>query len=198
MTQAPTRSKCVRHQHNPRAHSYVRHLGASEAPPSTVRSLASLSRMQQRTHSDSVTVHASAQAVYELISDIGRTGEWSPTCVGCEWDDPDRRGVGATFTGYNEASSRSWQTTSTIIVADPGVRFGWEVGDGFVRWSYDLRAFENGTELTETWTFLPAGLEHFANQYGDQAATAIETRTQRAAHDIPQTLARIKQIAEAT
>ncbi len=152
--------------------------------------------MEQKTYSDSVTVQASAEAVYALVSDIGRTGEWSPTCVRCEWDNPSHTGVGAAFTGYNETGSRSWQTTSTVISADPGVRFAWEVGPGFVRWSYDLQSADGGTDVSETWTFLPAGLQHFAEQYGDKAAEAIESRTQQAAEDIPQTLNAIKAILE--
>lgn len=160
--------------------------------------LTTLSGMQQKTHSDSVTIDVPAEVVYAVVSDIGRTGEWSPTCARCEWDDPQQRGVGATFTGYNETSSRTWQTTSTIIAADPGVRFAWEVGKGFVRWSYDLRAVGTDTELTESWTFLTAGLEYFAKQYDDQAAAAIEERQKQAIADIPRTLAKIKAIAEAT
>lgn len=152
--------------------------------------------MQQKTHSDSVTIDVPAERIYAVVSDIGRTGEWSPTCARCEWDDPERRGVGATFTGYNETSARAWQTTSMIIAADPGVRFAWEVGKGFVRWSYDLRTVGTGTELTETWTFLPAGLEYFAEQYGDRAASEIEDRQKQAIDDIPKTLAMIKAVVE--
>ncbi|MGB3828579.1 MAG: SRPBCC family protein [Ornithinimicrobium sp.] len=152
--------------------------------------------MPQRTHSESITVSAPAQRVYDLVSDIARTGEWSPTCSRCEWDDPERTGVGATFTGYNETPSRRWQTTSTVVAADPGRRFAWEVGDGFVRWSYDLHPVDEGTELSESWTFLPAGLEHFAKQYGQESEDVIENRTRAAKDDMPRTLARIKQLAE--
>ncbi len=152
--------------------------------------------MEPNTHIQSITVHAPPQAVYSVVSDIGRTGEWSPTCVRCEWDDPAQTGVGATFTGYNETASRKWQTTSTVIAADPGVRFAWEVGQGYVRWSYDLKTSGDATELSETWTFLPAGLQYFAEQYDDKADEAIETRTRQAVDDIPRTLAAIKRIAE--
>ncbi len=152
--------------------------------------------MQQLSHGDSVTVRASPAEVYELVSDIGRTGEWSPTCVRCEWDDPAQTGAGATFTGYNETPSRAWQTTSTVIAAEAGRRFAWEVGAGFVRWSYDLQAVGSDTELSESWTFLPAGLEFFAEKYGADAASAIRNRTQSAQEDIPRTLATLKKIAE--
>lgn len=158
--------------------------------------LTTVESMEQMTHSDSVTVNASARVVFDVVSDIGRTGEWSPTCVRCEWDDPEQRGVGATFTGYNETPVRAWQTTSTIIAAEPEVRFAWEVGKGFVRWSYDLRTVGSATELTQTWTFLTAGLDHFAAQYGDQASAEVERRQHQAIDDIPKSLAMIKTIAE--
>lgn len=154
--------------------------------------------MEPLSCSDSVRIEAPAAEVYKLVSDIARTGRWSPTCVRCQWTDPDQTGVGATFTGYNETPSRSWQTTSMVIAAEPGRRFAWEVGKGYVRWSYDLQPAGDGTELSETWTFLPAGLEFFAEQYGDDAASAIDNRTQSARDDIPRTLATLKQIAESS
>ncbi|MGB6022910.1 MAG: SRPBCC family protein [Ornithinimicrobium sp.] len=153
--------------------------------------------MQELTHSDSVLVRASPAAVYNVVSDVTRTGEWSPTCVRCEWDDPDQVGPGATFTGYNETATRSWQTTSTVIAADGVSRFTWEVGKGFVRWSYDLEAIGEDTQLRETWTFLPAGLQFFSRQYGERADDEIQDRAQRARDDIPRTLASVKAIAEA-
>jgi len=153
--------------------------------------------MQQRTHSETVLVHASPHEVYDLVSNIERTGEWSPTCVRCEWDDPEDTGEGATFTGYNETAERTWQTTSTVVAAEPGRRWAWEVGDGFVRWSYDLVAVTEGTEVTETWMFLPAGLEHFRERFGGEAQEAIDVRSERAYRDIPATLATLREVLEA-
>ncbi|MGC1206968.1 MAG: SRPBCC family protein [Ornithinimicrobium sp.] len=152
--------------------------------------------MEQLSHSETVTIEASTEAVYDLVSDIARTGQWSPTCVRCEWDDPAETGVGATFTGYNETPSRSWQTTSTVIAAERSRRFAWEVGKGYVRWSYDLHPAGDATELSETWTFLPAGLTFFGERYGENAAEVIDHRRQSAVDDIPRTLATLKQIAE--
>ncbi len=154
--------------------------------------------MPELTLSDSVLVRATPQAVYELVSDVTRTGEWSPTCARCEWEEPEDTGAGATFTGYNETASRSWQTTSTVIAAEPAARFAWEVGKGFVRWSYDLEGLGNDTQLSETWTFLPAGLDFFAQQYGAAADDEIQDRAERARDDIPRTLATLKEIAESS
>ena len=40
-----------------------------------------------RSHQESVTVEASAETLYDMVSDITRTGEWSPVCRSCWWDD---------------------------------------------------------------------------------------------------------------
>lgn len=152
------------------------------------------------THSKTITVQAPAEDIYDLVSDVTRTGEWSHICRRCEWVDPAQQGVGAQFVGHNTKGDRQWQTTSTVVAADRGRRFAWEVGNGFVRWSYTMvphaDAPQQWTELTQSWEFLPAGLDFFGEQYGDQATAAIEAREQDAHESIPRTLTAIKEIAE--
>ena len=46
-----------------------------------------MTQPESRTHQDTVLVAASPDAVYDLVSDITRTGEWSPVCTSCWWDD---------------------------------------------------------------------------------------------------------------
>lgn len=152
--------------------------------------------MSDFTFSDSVHVEATPAQVYGLVSDITRMGEWSPVCTGCWWDEGDGPSVGAQFTGRNEVPGRTWETRSTVVVAEPEREFAWEVGDGFVRWGYAFAASETGTELTESWEFLPAGLAFFRGKFGDTAEQEINDRT-RLAHDgIPLTLAAIKAAVE--
>ena len=150
-----------------------------------------------RTHQDAVIVAATPEAVYDLVSDITRTGEWSPVCTSCWWDEEAEAGrVGAWFTGQNELPDRTWETRSQVIVADRGREFAWLVGGAFVRWGFTVQAEGAGTRLTETWEFLPEGLSMFADKFGDRAADEIEDRTRQAHAGIPQTLAKIKQIVE--
>lgn len=148
------------------------------------------------THRETVVVNAPAEAVYRLVSDVTCTGEWSPTCWSCTWEDPQQRGVGARFTGDNETPARQWSTTSTVVAAEPGEEFAWEVGQGFVRWGYLLAEHEVGTRVTQTWEFTEAGQEFFQKQYGDDAQAQIAQRTGSARDDMPRTLASIKEIAE--
>jgi hypothetical protein len=149
-------------------------------------------------HEESVLVTAAPEELYDLVTDIGRTGEWSPICTGCWWDDPAEAGqVGAWFTGRNESPHRTWETRSKVVVADRPSEFAFLVGDGFVRWGYTFEPARAGTLLTESWHFLPAGIEMFHQKYGEQAETEIAERAQAARTGIPATLAAIKRIAEA-
>ncbi|MGY1727787.1 SRPBCC family protein [Geodermatophilus sp. SYSU D01062] len=152
--------------------------------------------MDSLTHSDSIVVAASPEEVYDLVSDVTRTGEWSPICAACWWDEGATGQVGDWFTGRNVTPERTWETRSQVVAADRGREFAWLVSGRLVRWGYLLAPVQGGTRLTETWEFLPAGLEFFAERYGEDAPRQIEQRT-RAAHDgIPATLAAIKRIAE--
>lgn len=150
-----------------------------------------------RHHQESVTVEASAEAVYDVVSDITRTGEWSPVCTSCWWDDEGDAGqVGAWFTGRNELPNRTWETRSEVVAAERGREFAWVVGGRFVRWAFVLTPAERGTTLTETWEFLPGGIAMFEEKYGGQAPAQIADRTQQALDGIPKTLAAIKRIIE--
>lgn len=150
-----------------------------------------------RQHQESVTVQSSPETLYDLVSDITRTGEWSPICTACWWDDEDNAGqVGAWFTGRNELPHRTWETRSQVVAAERGREFAWLVGGIFVRWGFTLTPGDNETVLTESWEFLPAGIAMFQEKFGDKAPEQIADRTQQALDGIPRTLAAIKRIAE--
>lgn len=148
-------------------------------------------------YEESITIQASPETVYDLVSDITRTGEWSPVCTSCWWEDDAEAGkVGAWFTGRNELSTRTWDTRSRVVAAERGREFAWVVGGDRVHWGYTLTAADTGTTLTESWDFLPGGLAFFEEKFGDKAPAQIADRTQQAHDGIPVTLAAIKRIAE--
>lgn len=158
-----------------------------------------MSETSIRSHHESVTVEASTVTLYDMVSDITRTGEWSPVCTSCRWDDESEAcQVGAWFTGHNELPNRTWETRSQVVVAERGREFAWVVGGSLVRWGFSLAAAETGTMLTESWEFLPGGIAMFEEKFGDQAHAEITDRTQQALDGIPKTLAAIKQIAESS
>lgn len=153
--------------------------------------------MDNLTHSSSVVVACSPEAVYDLVSDVTRTGEWSVQCRACTWEGDGGPRVGAWFTGRNEAAGRTWETRSQVVVADRGREFAWEVGRGYVHWSFSMEPVDGGTRLTQSWAFLPAGIAFFHESYGEAAERQIATRTRAAHEGIPQTLENVRRIAEA-
>jgi hypothetical protein len=157
-----------------------------------------MSQTSLRRHQESVTIDASVETIYDLVSDITRTGEWSPVCTSCWWDDEAKAGqVGAWFTGRNEFEGRTWDTRSQVVAAERGREFAWVVGGSFVRWGYALTSTGAGTILTESWEFLPGGISMFEEKFGVEASVQIANRTQQALVGIPRTLDAITRIAEA-
>lgn len=152
--------------------------------------------MNTLTHAESIVVASSPEALYDLVSDVTRTGEWSPVCRACWWDDGASAEVGSWFTGRNELPERTWETRSQVVVADRGREFAFQVGGSNVRWGFTFTPVEEGTLVTESWEFLPDGLAMFAERYGDDAPREIDDRTRRAHEGIAATLGAIKRIAE--
>ena len=154
--------------------------------------------MTNPTHADSVVVAAPPEVLYDMVADVTRTGEWSPVCTSCWWDEGASAREGAWFTGRNETPERTWETRSQVVVADRGREFAFAVGGSYVRWGFTFTPVEGGTLVTESWEFLPDGIIMFRNRYGEEAAQHIADRTGQAHAGIPVTLAAIKRIAEAS
>lgn len=147
-------------------------------------------------HSESIHIAATPKEVYEVVSDVTRTGEWSPICEACWWDEGDGPHVGAFFTGRNVTADRTWETRSQVVAAEVGKSFGWSVGPGLVNWTYHMRKVEDGMELTESWEFTAAGQDFFVERFGDDAPKEVQARTEAAHSGITATLAAIKRIVE--
>jgi hypothetical protein len=165
-------------------------LAASEQPSGQTDAMATL------THSESILIARSPEDLYDLVSDITRMGTWSPICTACWWDDGASPTVGAWFTGRNELPERTWETRSEVTVADRGHEFAFIVNGSWTRWGYVFTPVEGGTEVTESWEFLPGGVAMFEERFGADAQAQIANRLQLAREGIPVTLAAIRNDAE--
>jgi hypothetical protein len=108
----------------------------------------------------SVTVHmaASADRIWELVSDIARVGDFSPETFEAEWlDGADGPGVGARFRGHVRRNGRGpvYWTVCTVVAWDPGREFAFTVaGPGGMTvntWRYRLEPSAAGTDVTESF-----------------------------------------------
>lgn len=149
------------------------------------------------THSESLYIDATPQQVWNVVTDIERTGEWSPVCKACWWKEPATGPeTGAWFHGRNETDERVWETESLVVAAEEPAEFTWLVGGNAVRWSYTLAPEGNGTLLTESWAVQQGGFDMFDKFFGDDALTQLEARRDAALSGIPATLQAIKKIVE--
>ncbi len=101
-------------------------------------------------------IAASPDALYALVSDLPRMGEWSPENNGGKWlKGATGPVVGAKLKGKNSHGWRRWSTLVTVVTADPGREFAFDVtstGLKVAQWGYRFAAVEGGTEVTEYWT----------------------------------------------
>jgi hypothetical protein len=108
----------------------------------------------------SVTVHmaASADRVWDLVSDITRVGEFSPETFEAEWlGDASGPATGARFRGHVRRNGRGpvYWTACTVVACVPGREFGFAVaGPGGMTvntWRYQLEPGAGVTVVTESF-----------------------------------------------
>jgi hypothetical protein len=141
---------------------------------------------------------ASPDALYAMVSDVTRTGEWSPENTGGRWIGPATGPVvGARFRGSNRRGLRRWSTKCTVVAADPGERFAFDVafaGIPVARWSYGFAPDGDGTVVTEGWT-------DRRPRWFTTAADAVMGVSDRRAHterNMRETLAKLREVATNT
>lgn len=104
------------------------------------------------SHDDHIDIAASPDAVYSLVSDMTRYGEWSTQNVGGQWLDGGSGAVGDWFEGRNKAGKMEWTAKVEITEATPGREFGfWTLGReaNVAHWRYSLEPTATGTRLGE-------------------------------------------------
>ncbi len=138
------------------------------------------------------TVHidATPEAVYALVSDITRMGEYSPECVKAEWvDGATGPVVGAKFKGHNRIGRfLKWSTTPEVTEVDPGQVFAFRTKETIWRYRFAPGA-DGGTDVTETFE---------TTSYGKamQLVSPEKKRQPKMVEGMQQTLARVKAAAE--
>jgi hypothetical protein len=107
-------------------------------------------------------IAADTETVYDLVTDVVRTGEWSPECRGARWlDGATGPAVGARFRGRNRWGLTAWTRTCVVEEAEPGKRFAFHTVPrpglpDSTRWSYTFEPSAAGALVTESYEILRA------------------------------------------
>lgn len=138
---------------------------------------------------------ASPDAVYDLVADLSRMGEWSPECERVSWRGGATGAVkGARFIGWNRAGAVRWFTYGEVVAAERGRNLAFEVTLGPVkvaRWEYFLvpDCEGRGCTVIEEWTDRRGQLSGVLDR-------ALGTRRKLNAVSISRTLDALKRAAE--
>lgn len=139
-------------------------------------------------------VAASPATVWRVVSDVRRTGEWSPECSAVF--PLGRLRVGTLLLGLNRRGRVRWPTLSRVTTWAPGEEVGWVVLTNRARWGYELRPGAVGTSLVQTRR-TPRGENRFALLFTRVLLGGQERHDGELEQGMEQGLRRIAAIAEA-
>ncbi|MFH8788871.1 SRPBCC family protein [Streptomyces roseoverticillatus] len=177
-------------------------------PPATTGTPAIL-RVQAR-----VLIAAAPDTVYDTVSDLTRSGEWSRECTGGRWVSGTPRTVGAVFRGENYRGADvvpwapvvrgPWTTESEVVAAEPWRLFQWVVRDSAGRrqdstWTYELEATAEGCLLVHHYRLgrPTEGLAKIFAQLGEDGRRRFTAAwNEKLADDVAASLSRIKRVIE--
>jgi uncharacterized protein YndB with AHSA1/START domain len=142
----------------------------------------------------SMHVDAAPETVYAVVSDVRRMGEWSPETIRCEWiEGATGPAVGARFKGTNKRGFATWSTKPTVVAADPGREFAFDVGAD-TRWTYRFEPDDGGTRLSESFEMLRDLRWYYA--FAERWMMRVKDRRGDLERGMTTTLGRIKQVVE--
>lgn len=100
---------------------------------------------------------APVEAVWRVVSDVTRTGEWSHECHSVHWLGGATSAVpGARFRGGNKAFWWRWSRTNEVTDVEPGLIIAWRTLPTWrfvdsTEWRITLEPTPNGTRIKQTY-----------------------------------------------
>lgn len=116
-------------------------------------------RRVQTSAETSVIVAADIDAVWNVVHDVTRVGEWSHECTGAEWlGSALAPAPGARFRGRSRAGLFRWGRVCEIVSAEPYELVYFTVRTArypdSTEWSFTLEAVDGGTKITQRFRAL--------------------------------------------
>jgi hypothetical protein len=149
------------------------------------------SRSLQRT----IDIDAPPDHVWKVVSDLRRTGEWSPECRKVLVLGGGAVRQGSRIVGFNRRRWILWPTTSQVRLFEPGQAVGWTVFENGTTWSYRLEPRGAGTRLTERRD-APDGITTFADRFAQVFLGGSEPHSAELEDGMQASLERIRDLVE--
>jgi hypothetical protein len=118
-------------------------------------------RRVQRHGRTEVVVAAPRDAVWAVVSDVTRVGEWSHECRGARWlGDASRAAPGARFRGRNRTGLIRWGRVNEVVTAEP-YEISWRTVSTALypdscEWRIRLDEVDGGTRIEQSFDVVTA------------------------------------------
>ena len=149
-----------------------------------------------------IVINASAEKVWDIVTNLDLWGSWSPEFQGGEWG-PEGPVVGGSFVGHNKQGDRQWSTTSIIRAAERGKVFAWEVqnpgGLPVSTWRIEISPEGDSVRVKHSSQLGPgqSGLTRAIEKYPERADEIKAGRAAYVEEGMEAVLAGLKTAAEA-
>lgn len=153
------------------------------------------------THAE-ITIAASPEQVWPLVSDINASAAFSPEFQRAEWLD-DGPALGARFRGHNRHEAvGEWSVPCTVTGFEAGRVFEWTVGDvndKVARWRFDVQPVEDGSHVRYSAEIGPgrSGLTPMIERMPEHEEEIVASRLVELNANMTRTLEGFKGLAEA-
>ncbi|OJF84389.1 hypothetical protein NS14008_17465 [Nocardia seriolae] len=106
-----------------------------------------------------VHTRAAPEAVWQVLAEVTRIGEWSHECLRAEWlDGATAPAVRARFRGYSRSGFMRWSRVCEFTVVDPPHELVWITHGGIygdtTEWRFRLEPRESGTRIVQQYRVL--------------------------------------------
>ncbi|MEV4442154.1 SRPBCC family protein [Streptomyces sp. NPDC049577] len=162
-----------------------------------------------------IKVAAAPEKIYDTVSDLARSGEWSPECQGGRWISGEPGQVGSVFQGDNVRGTEvvawapvirgPWNTEAEVVAAERGRIFQWVILNSAGEkqdstWTYEIEPDgDGGALLIHRYRLgrLTEGLAKiFEGLSQEERERFVSEWNAKLADDVAATLERVKTVIE--
>ena len=146
---------------------------------------------------ESIDIDATPQAVWAVVSDLKRMGEWSPQCTKMIIS----RGsvnLGTRTININRRGPLIWPTTSKVVRFTPDHEIGFRITENRTIWSFTITPTDTGVRVTERREAPGGSTTKLSSVLVDRLFGGADSFEAELKLGMAETLGKIKKVAEAS
>lgn len=144
---------------------------------------------------ESITIDATPERVWSLVSDLGRMSRWSPQVVKTIVRGRPIR-LGTKMINLNRRGPLVWPTQSKVVRFEPQQEIAFRVKDNFTIWSLTLTSDGAGGTILTQRREAPDGISPISRTLTDKMLGGVASFQTELGVGMRETLAKIKVDAE--